>query len=608
MWRPLLILMLLMPLAASQDPRLEFVPLDGYIPEGIRSMTTIKCLTCTGNATYTIRLVSVSPVTNCLNCFTILDDTPNDVAPNYCLKYVPGATPLRYAQASMYTLTVECIDSAGNRNSGTVHVRVLPNAPPVISSPSTDQGRISVKENLNTTCDTSYTLNAYVTDRFNVRQGPVQVNVQVENPRIPPTTNVLNKEVYVDEKKTRGTRILNIGKISSSAYITSVSPISMDKHFTLDNGVLSVNNPLNYEVDNQANISFAFSDAYCESRCITSNLTLAFRKSCQFMPSRMVSLIVMIFPMYIFTNFNSGRTAYNLRPFQIFFNPRFTVNDEDFKDSHRFELDSPQGDAAKFSINPYSGAITSNGDFDLDAEGLSQKVVVLPVKVTDSKGKAVDTSTVTLTVTESNDNDPEITSELHRHLPVMDCYDAQRVLTSEATDKDFGRNGEVMFTYTASPNTPFIVTPSGIMYQTGPITVGDTFIVTIKAVDRGEPARTSAVPVTVVINGIPCSTSTLPPTTPLVVETQTVVEIATPVIITERPAVVLTTLFIETEKDFFSEPANIFATVLASIIGLALLALLGYLFWKLCCPTCCGLCYPKQQQCNPDRLPEGRGF
>ncbi|XP_050412980.1 cadherin-9 isoform X2 [Patella vulgata] len=290
---------------------LENMPLDGNLPEGTNAITTIKCLTCTGVVPYTVRFVSVSPSTGCGNCFNIWDEDEMDGTPNYCLKFVPGTNQLDYEKVSVYSVIVECVDANGRANRGQIEVRILPNSPPIITSSSSvsvslpdktvgspvfqieatdpnnddlqytltpesrsssdtfqidNNGRITLKQNIENSCETSYSLSAYVTDSYNDRQGPVNINIEVENPNTPPTTDLLNQQISIDENTGTGTRLVNLGLLDASSSIMTVRPSNMEKHFTLKDGQLSVNTPFNYEVDNKANISFTFSNGFCESK------------------------------------------------------------------------------------------------------------------------------------------------------------------------------------------------------------------------------------------------------------------------------------------------------------------------------------------------------
>ncbi|XP_070209826.1 uncharacterized protein [Littorina saxatilis] len=87
-------------------------------------------ITCTSGGTVRVFMRSVSPISPCGTCFAVWPDQGV-----YTLYYNPGNEQLNYAVTSGYVVRVECSDGV-ETSQGTIEVRLLPNSPPVFTTPA----------------------------------------------------------------------------------------------------------------------------------------------------------------------------------------------------------------------------------------------------------------------------------------------------------------------------------------------------------------------------------------------------------------------------------------------------------------------------------------
>ncbi|PVD31791.1 hypothetical protein C0Q70_07209 [Pomacea canaliculata] len=139
----------------------------------------------------------------------------------------------------------------------------------------------------------------------------------------------------------------------------------------------------------------------------------------------------------------------------------------------------------RFRIDPNTGDISSNVDYDVDG-GAMPTTVTLTVKVTD-KGGLSDNTTVTLNILDSNDNRPVVINGPYDYT-VQPCnVRAGRTLgTMVCQDKDSSFQGNNDTYFSSSGGTGLTILASGAIILKDVPPEGTTYTVTVYCYDRGQ--------------------------------------------------------------------------------------------------------------------------
>ncbi|XP_046644672.1 fat-like cadherin-related tumor suppressor homolog isoform X5 [Daphnia pulicaria] len=216
--------------------------------------------------------------------------------------------------------------------------------------------------------------------------------------------------------------------------------------------------------------------------------------------------------------------------------------------TYQLKAGNPQ---SLFDIDPNTGNITTTGR-RLDRENLTEHI--LEVMVIDNGNPTLSSSTrVVVTVDDVNDNAPEFLERFYKiQIPAsvishpesavlqneteewldpesnsptesnstslwitsrLDNLLGSPVFRVEALDRDAGENGRVEYSLmeTASTKGRFRIHPhSGIVYAQKSLAAGQEFSFSVRASDRGRPARNATTRVSVAVIGVP-SQSANPP-------------------------------------------------------------------------------------------------
>ncbi|XP_050412959.1 cadherin-related tumor suppressor [Patella vulgata] len=604
-------------------------PIVTNVEEGLEigsKLGEIKCLndTIDPDFRYKVTLISVTPTTNCGGngeCFSIRSDNDDSDQPIYNIFHYPFANNrIQYSVVNEYKLTFDCEDQNSTTRRGIADVRVVPNMAPQFVTKSGESvtkaaadltvgalvftvsardaenneltysqqnsfqefvldsqtGQIRVVEGFEAACTGTKKFNFQVTvkDAYHEFLTPITVDLNIDYPR-QPTLIGANQEVSVSEKAPVGQYFHSFNVEDGTLSIDNgnpITPASIADKFTLQSDVLRIKEQFNFEEASTGNISFAVTNGVCRKLFYLIIKVIDENDKPILLPKTQTGMV------------EEGFITYD---------PQTFIDDEDILDTHTYKIVTALiGNTVvtdRFSIDSL-GVITSDADFDLDANQLNSQAVDFVIEVTDSGGLS-DTAELTLTITNANDNAP-IISNTDIANNIMDCDPPMLIETIKASDADTGTNGQII--YTATESGPLAVTASGNVYLRSAIAAGSSHTIVVFAEDLGSPPRESNRPATITISGIPCTTTT----TTTVATTRAVnitINITTSVNSTgtgsDAGAGAGATATAAASTGFFDNPANLAWVILLAILGLLLLLLLLYLLWRFCFPRCCpGFC------------------
>ncbi|KAI5754092.1 hypothetical protein M8J77_005676 [Diaphorina citri] len=161
-----------------------------------------------------------------------------------------------------------------------------------------------------------------------------------------------------------------------------------------------------------------------------------------------------------------------------------------------YSLTSSGGDGSEFAINSQTGAIVTTKP--LDRETLS--VYLLTVTAKDGGVPSLsDTTDVEISVTDVNDNPPQFSKASYSGTISEDALVGTSVLQISATDQDMGLNGRVRYALSNGIDAFAIDPTTGVIRSAKQLDRESTAFYDIIAlgIDRGTPALTSEVPVSI---------------------------------------------------------------------------------------------------------------
>ncbi|XP_061189251.1 protocadherin beta-9-like [Saccostrea echinata] len=151
-----------------------------------------------------------------------------------------------------------------------------------------------------------------------------------------------------------------------------------------------------------------------------------------------------------------------------------------------------------FAINPETGVITANTRFDRETNLFYKFTVIALDRGTPPKSS---TASVVLNISDINDNPPVFEVPEFQFF-VLENSDANTNIGSvSATDKDEGKNGDVVFKLSPTSNVPFIVQTDGGILTTKSLDreVSSKYSFQVWARDLGSPSLSSEITVNVLV-------------------------------------------------------------------------------------------------------------
>ncbi|XP_045127513.1 neural-cadherin-like isoform X1 [Portunus trituberculatus] len=159
-------------------------------------------------------------------------------------------------------------------------------------------------------------------------------------------------------------------------------------------------------------------------------------------------------------------------------------------------VQQPNQKGTKFTVDPETGAVTTNKVFD--REGEDGKFVSVTVKATDNGDPSLEgVCSFTVEITDINDNPPLFDRQKYIENVKQDTNVGTNILRVSASDEDADNNGAIVYNLTAASNPGdleyFEVQPeSGWIILKKPLDRGE-YEVVVTAMDQGQPPLTSEV-------------------------------------------------------------------------------------------------------------------
>ncbi|CAG5134545.1 unnamed protein product, partial [Candidula unifasciata] len=479
-------------------------------------LDTIVCVNNSGGPSQVkVNLASVEPRTgSCVRCFQILP-----FLTEWHLKYIPKIGTLDVGRDPVYTLNITCENADGYTISRLLEVRLTTNSPPVFNytgllvfhtvpntrhiksgviiysvnasdadgdylhytmTVSPDNGNFQIGDSngviravneLSRECSQVVTFQVYVSDNINSPVGPLVISTTLNDSNTAPSIINMGELIQVPENTFIGTTIYTIKtsdeSLNTIIYTLTVVPNQAKLFFNILNHDIKLLSPLDYEnpVGGYSRMTLtvrALDDGGCSSGVKTLYVEVAD-----------VNEAPALLP-------NSWKTTVYEGLIDVY--PPWKVQDPDANDVAFFNFTTARSD---FFIDSITGAITSIGDYDLDARGRSNEIVSLPIQITDRGGKT-GIATLTVTILDANDNAPVITSASNP-CPAEECWPVGTVLcTLKAKDDDSTFQGNSVTYFGIQNSTYFTVLYNGDVILTTPMRSGDYSSATVYAFDQGQ--------------------------------------------------------------------------------------------------------------------------
>ncbi|XP_071105464.1 cadherin-13-like isoform X2 [Haliotis cracherodii] len=600
----------------------------------------LECISCTGGAggPYSISRKSVTPSNDaCSNCFQVYDNINGQPLNAFCLYFLPSQGTLNYQRQRRYTVTVECLDSVGDRVEADIDVRIRTNEPPFFNTlgifsgtcnieaqtttagqvigppfnwnpgdPDNDPvtytmtsdppsnlfeiesttGTIRATQELKTFCNPSisFTINARDTDGNAI--GPFVATCNVNNPNTPPTISNVNKEISLSEDTLVGSAVVlpylrttpltPIVTYDFDTFPTSArSFINITNTRGLDSLILQRKLDFESPTTQNFNISIRPQNGFCDP--IEHFL---------FIRTTDANDPPVLLPKNVSKTVNEGG---------VLIDPGWLLTEEDFGDTDIYSIIGGNEEGL-WSIDPSTGFITSTGTIDLDPS-TREKNWTLLVQVEDRAG-STDNATINIIVEDINDNAPTFTMAVFS-VTLMDCDTPRNlgtILMATDVDSDYRNNNVFHFTEVENDFIKIFNDGTALIKAVPPL--GTTSTLSTRVTDLGEVpgpltstttgnvivttvACTTVIPTTVVVNTVAASTadsnSNSNSNANANANANAVAGLNSLVTVAGSGANSAGTGF-----------GDIFLWALAGLLGLLLLAALAYMIYRFCAKPCTG--------------------
>ncbi|ESP02625.1 hypothetical protein LOTGIDRAFT_171826 [Lottia gigantea] len=623
-------------------------PIPWSLPESVTGISKLS-IDCSGR----LYKVSTSP-SHCSHCFGVIPAGTGTYSLFYAAR---NGASLDYDTVNLYTFSMSCDDGTTDPTTGDVILHVIPNFPPsfqdtssimTVSSATTAGGQVydpkpqdeendqltfsleespnngffqidangvvRAKKSLNTFCSQE-TLMITMEDGSNP---PVNKTITMDpGGNTKPTLRDWNRVMTIPENTvlelpitdnlgTDGSCILTVNPPEYSAYFDSTSrcPQGAASRIITPAG----GETFNFEVHPPVNISLVLDNGNCPADAIWVYLKWTD------VPD----------PPTLTLNRMDFLTKEGL----IEIEPEYEIKDDDNLDKHVYSFVDPDKSNPNFKIDPDTGRIYTPKYYEMNCDK-DKDGFIFEVQVTDQNGNVSEPPVkVKLNLTDVNDHRPRFTRRFDITPSVYaDCIQPFILvdLSDDVTDDDCEiTNRAVEFVEISSGSLS--ISKYGIVRITKPPIAGRVDILTILAIDKGEPPLLSETE-TISILGYPCPTTPRP----VVYEPDHTHNNnnngnnnnidnnnnnndnynngnnnnngVTSIVATVAPVAPVATCF-------FDYPGNVASIVLAAILGLLLLPLLLY----LCCRFCGNACYNcrnpplKTNKIKPNKLSgDGKG-
>ncbi|KAK6186785.1 hypothetical protein SNE40_006059 [Patella caerulea] len=454
----------------------------------------------------------------------------------------------------------------------------------------TSNGEIRTAVDLRTATETPIFVRVNVTDGFNT-VGPFTVTVRLTNLNTRPNIVNLPTSVEIREDAVGGLVVSALTVNDPDVFTTSQtaltpicseSPLSARDKFDLQGNVIRTSSftpeqsLFDFETTRYYNISCSVSDGFLSSvnEWILVNISNVNE------PPRFNEIIYYCNLVESNAGGSSCDLGFNIRDPE---SNAFSITLLPGNNSNRFALSNSNNNNNGFTNT--NQRLTFNIDYDVDEAQLPTSVV-LTVAAVDTIG-ATGTARISISIADANDNSP-IFSPILASLAVDYNTQIGIVGAITATDKDRGTNGQIDYTLinVIPPNYVTYVFALGngeIQYarQYDDTIAGSSAFLTIRAVDRGSPRRSSTGTIAVSFLAT-TTTSTTTTTTPSTITPPTTTTVAT------------TTT---TEYNFFAHSENI--VLFSAFLITMLVALLVGLFFCVRLTTLGYCCTPSEGNQRP---------
>ncbi|XP_070182416.1 protocadherin Fat 2-like [Littorina saxatilis] len=612
-------------------PEFEDVLYVKTLYENEKSRKTIMPLNCTDDdsAYPVVSFNSVTPNSPCGNCFSVL---PDEAAGIFNLIYTPNGDTLTAEHT--YYVGVTCRAGTDPVVSKIVEIRMIRNSPPyfdpdqsyvyekvdntdakkagyivytvgakdddndtifysMTSEPASDNfeivagplgtGIIKAKNDLDSECNQQITFKVMITDHINDPVGPMSVHTTLNGTHTTPEITNLDVAIQVPEDTAVNEPIFTLNPSSNNLeYVFTADPSDGLAFFDIVSNKVKVKKTLDFEdppTNRPINLTIMAYDKKCWSEKHYLHITVID-----------VNEAPELYPLNPVYTVYEGSDLYHVDdsleiPWKII--------DEDQYDYHTFSILETSNPQHNFSIDPHTGQLTSNIDWDVDNDNNPGKQTVTVV-ITD-KGGLTNQSDVTIYFKDRNDHAPVITTNNHAWRV---CETGRKIgafmktMVCEDEDSSFQGNND---TYFEGGNGLINVDGNGRIIMASRPAPGVTYTTTAKCCDQGlwpEPLCSSAVYISITGTDVcePSSDSpNLDPTTlPATVTTTqpTTTELTT----TETPEPTTTA---PSNKTSTWLDENLWWLIIAGILGTLLLGLLMYM-WLVFCSKYCSQCWSKQ--------------
>ncbi|XP_070208242.1 protocadherin 18-like [Littorina saxatilis] len=508
-------------------------------------------ITCTGDGAVRVFLRSVAPSSPCGACFAVGPD--NGV---HTLYFNPSQGSLNYTQVTSYFAEVECTDDVSSV-SASIEVRLLPNSPPVFTTPATSfqttsvlnadkrkvgsviyqaaatdpdgdavfykmetlpdiglfeigdtDGKIRTRGDLRYLGATSAQFNIYTFDAYNDPVGPRTVQADFAFQYAFGELKITNTQKVVYVKEDPDDRDPSF----SAIYELEAIPHKAEKYNWklwavpeegLDYYTLNIKNG-GVKIQSRTRLDYEYEPL--------RSVTLIVEASDGFCDFDTYNFTVEITDVNEPPTISSSEVERTVYEGSISFHPNVTVTDPDLDENLTWTLLSP---SVEFHVDATTGIIYSTGEFNV-GRNTEIKFLTLELAVEDKERERAKL-TIKLAILDKNDNAPHFTQPLFERAATA-CSPVGRDLPPRLNaidfDSSFQGNNKLIF---SGRGNKLAVTATGHVVLTKQCTAGERETFSVYVEDQGTyPGTLQGIPSTVTLfcRECPPTTTTTPYTTP----------------------------------------------------------------------------------------------